>query len=101
METTRNPRTTHRGRRGSGLWDGLPQEDSAALATVAHGPYMESIPVADTTVAQIRERFSDRFDIHPESRPFVDGEPVRDDYALQAGEVLQFMRHSGVKGVAA
>jgi hypothetical protein len=66
--------------------------------TVAHGPYAERLPVADLTVGQVRQRFRDRFDIDPESRPYVDGRPADDGTVVRAGQLLLFARRAGEKG---
>ena len=97
MQEKRRTRTEFRGAGGRGFWDDLPG-DAEVMATVAHGPYAEQIPVANMTVDQIRERYRDRFDINPESLPYVDGEPVTENTVLQAGQVLMFMRRAGEKG---
>ena len=81
---------------GGGLFD----EPGAVpgLATVTHGTYAEQLPVAQMTVAQVRHRFHDRLDIHPEAVPLLDGSPVGDDTTILAGQMLMFVRPSGEKG---
>jgi hypothetical protein len=84
---------------GGGIWDDLAADDAASgAATIASGPYAERLPVAGMTVGEIRRRFGDRFDIHPESRPVVDGNEVGDDTILQRDQVLMFTRRAGEKG---
>ena len=76
-------------------------DDSAAgagMATVTHGPYMEQLPVAEMTVSQVRSRFRDRLDIHPESMAMLDGSPVDDATTVRAGQTLMFIRQAGEKG---
>jgi len=67
-------------------------------ATVSHGPYAEQLPVAGMTVGEVRKRFGDRLDIHPESTPLIGGKAVDPSTRIQAGEVLMFIRRSGEKG---
>ena len=52
------------------------------LATVIHGTYAETLPVAQMSVAQVRGRFADLLDIHPEATAILDGVPVDDDVVL-------------------
>jgi hypothetical protein len=80
--------------RPSGSWDTA----DPGTVTVSHGPYAEQLPVADRTVGEIRRRFADRFDIDPESVPFVDGNAVDDDFTVRAGQLLSFARQAGEKG---
>ena len=67
--------------------------------TVAHGPYSESLPVADMTVGEIRSRYRDRFDLHPESDAILDGLTVSDDTTVGTGQMLTFIHRSGEKGL--
>lgn len=66
--------------------------------SVASGPYEQSLPIAGRTVAQVREQFSDMFDIDPKSQAVVNGHDVGEDVTLKAGERLMFMNRSGEKG---
>jgi hypothetical protein len=82
---------------GPGIWDD-PGAHASGTATVAHGPYAETLPVAGMTVEAVRRRFSDRLDIDPRSQAFVDGHAVPEDHRLGAGQVLMFARRAGEKG---
>ena len=82
---------------GGGVFDD-PPVGVAGLATVSHGPYAERLPVASMSVADIRARFSDRFDIDPQSHAYVDGEPAEEGVILRADQLLVFMRPAGEKG---
>jgi hypothetical protein len=68
------------------------------MATVTHGPYAEVLPIAEMTVSQVRSRFRDRLDIHPEAMAMLDGNPVDDTTTVRAGQTLMFIRQSGEKG---
>jgi hypothetical protein len=68
------------------------------VATVTHGPFAEMLPVAEMTISQVRNRFRDRLDIHPEAVAMLDGNPVDDTTTVQAGQTLMFIRPSGEKG---
>lgn len=80
----------------SGIFDG----DAAlgGLATVANGAYVEQLPVAQMTVAQVRSRFRDRMDIHPRARALLDGHLAAEDAVVRTGQVLSFIRPSSEKG---
>ena len=83
----------------SGLGDIFSSPAAAGGAvTVTHGPYCEDLPVGGMTVAQVRTRFSDRFDIDPSSQAIVDGHEVGDDTLVRSGQVLMFARRAGEKG---
>ena len=69
------------------------------LATVIHGTYAEALPVAQMSIAQVRRRFSDLLDIHPEATAVLDGVPVDEDVTIQVGQNLMFVRRAGEKGV--
>ena len=73
-------------------------EVAAGMATVAHGPYAERLPVAELSVAEVRRRFQDRLDVHPEAIALLDGDPVDDATRLRAGQMLTFIRPAGEKG---
>jgi len=82
-----------------GLGNIFDQPDSGGLATVVSGPYAERLPIADSSVGEIRRRFQDRFDISPDSQALVDGVEVGDDTVLRADQILRFRHHSGEKGL--
>ena len=81
---------------GSSFFDDPAAEPG--MATVTHGPFAERLPVAEMTVSEVRNRFRDRLDIHPEAMAMLDGSPVDDATTVQAGQTLMFVRHSGEKG---
>ena len=81
---------------GGGPFDDLGA--TPGTATVIHAPYSEELPIAEMMVSQVRSRFRDRFDIHPEARAILDGDPVDDTTTVRAGQTLMFVRHSGEKG---
>jgi hypothetical protein len=65
---------------------------------VIHGPYRQSLPVAEMPISEVRRRFQDHLDIHPEAVALVGGHPVDDTTRLRAGQTLMFVRPSGEKG---
>jgi hypothetical protein len=68
------------------------------LVTVAVGPYVERLPLGNSSVAQIRARFGTRFDIDPRTQAVLDGHEVGDDIVVRTGQVLMFVHKSGEKG---
>lgn len=70
----------------------------AGLATVIHGTYAEALPVAEMSVGEVRRRFGDLLDIHPQANAVLDGVPVGDEARIEAGQNLMFVRRAGEKG---
>lgn len=68
------------------------------LATVSHGPYAETLPVAGMSVGEVRRRFGDRLDIDPEAVAVVDGREVGDGHSVTDGQLVTFVRRAGEKG---
>ena len=81
---------------GSGFFDD--PDAGTRMATVTHAPFTEELPVAEMTISQVRSRFRDRLDIHPEAMAMLDGNPVDDATTVQAGQTLMFIRQAGEKG---
>jgi hypothetical protein len=73
-------------------------EEPDGMATVASGPYSESLPVSGRTVGEIRARYRDRFDIAPRGQATLDGSDVDDDAVVRAGQMLAFVHRIGEKG---
>src|SRR5687767_4321784 len=73
-------------------------ETSNGTATVSHWPYSEQLAVAGLTVRQIRDRYRDRFDLHPQSQAILNGDQVSDDTVVNENQVLMFVRRAGEKG---
>ncbi len=74
-------------------------EQSPGLADVGTGLYLERLPVAGMTIADIRTTFADRLDIHPESTAVLDGERITDESTrIGPRQHLAFVRYSGEKG---
>ena len=99
-ELTQSPsreRSTNTGGLGSIFDD---SHEPSGLVTVAVGPYVERLPLGNSTVAQIRARFGPRFDIDPRTQAVLDGHEVGDDTVVRTGQVLMFVHKSGEKGVA-
>ena len=93
------PHTERTGRPGgsAGLFDDT--GGASALVTVSSGPYLEELPVGNSTLGEIRRRFGDRFDIDPHAQAVLDGIVVGDDTTVRAGQALMFTRRAGEKGL--
>jgi hypothetical protein len=72
--------------------------DTAGLATLTHGPYVESVPIAGLTVGTIRRRFTDRYNLPADGLGMVDGHMVGDDTVIRSGQLLTFMHRANAKG---
>jgi hypothetical protein len=83
-------------RGNAGLFDS--NNTGGQLVTVSSGPYLEELPVGNSTVGEIRRRFADRFDIDPHAQAVLDGNVAGDDTVVRAGQALMFTRRAGEKG---
>ena len=66
--------------------------------TVSHGPYLERLPVANMSIAEIRARFGDRLDIDPQSQAVIDGQEADENAIVGVGQHIAFVRKAGEKG---
>lgn len=80
------------------IFDSVPPLPENKNVNVSSGPYAEELPIAGSTVGEVRRRFSDRFDIDDKSTATVNGNAANDDVILKSGEALMFVRHAGEKG---
>ena len=58
----------------------------------------EMLPVAGSTVGEIRRRLADRLNIDATAQAMVGNQTVGDDVVLRTGEYLLFRRAAGEKG---
>ena len=94
--TREHLRATHSPPPSSGLFD---EPGSArGMVAVTHGIYRTELPVGEMSIAQVRARFRDRLDIHPEANALLDGRQADEHTTLHAGQALTFVRPSGEKG---
>jgi hypothetical protein len=68
---------------------------------VVSGVHAHSLPLVGMTVGQVRAELAERMNIDPAAMAVVDGNPVPEDTALAEGQVLNFVKHAGEKGVLA
>ena len=67
---------------------------------VSSGPFDENLPVANTTVGEIRRRFGPRMDIADNAQAVLDGRNVSNDTIVRQNQVLMFTHPAGEKGNA-
>ncbi len=96
----RERKSEHRPLVDPGTGDGFFDDAGTTTGTVvvSHGPYRETLPAAEMTIRDVRRRFRDHLDIHPQAVAMLDGEEVDDATRLRAGQMLMFIRPSGEKG---
>ena len=80
------------------IFDDDSGSDPVGNVTVSAGVYSQQIPVANSTVGEIRARFQDRFDIGSSSVGILDGNKVDDSTVVREGQNLLFRHLSGEKG---
>lgn len=54
--------------------------------------------LAGKSVADVRSMLNQPLNIDPASKPVVNGETVSEDYVLEDGDELEFVKASGEKG---
>ena len=65
---------------------------------IVHGAYSRSLPLAGSTIAEIREEAEEELGIPKDARPVVDGQEVDENYIIQADQTVTFVKHAGEKG---
>lgn len=85
---------------GGSPFDDDDDDVSGGLVTVLHAPFAEDLPVGEMTIREVRTRYNDHIDLHPDAVAYVNGNEADDDTVLHEGERLMFMRQSGIKGAA-
>ena len=91
------PHAERAGSPGGGIFAG--DDGTGQPVTVSSGPYIEDLPVSNSSVGEIRRRFADRFDLDPQAQATLDGVVVNDDTTVRAGQSLMFTRPAGEKGL--
>ena len=69
-----------------------------ADVNVCFGAYMHCLPLAGTSVRSARGRLEEAWDIPPDAMAVVDGVAVDEDTVLSGGQMLIFVRCTGVMG---
>jgi len=71
---------------------------SNSLVKVVHGAADGHHPVANSTVATVRNTFAGAYNIPSDAVALVNGQRVAEDYVLNSNETLEFIKQAGVKG---
>ena len=79
-------------------------DEFAATATagrveVIHGVYAHSLPLAGMTVRVARTELEERMNIAPDALAVVDGVEANENTVLREGQVLNFVKPAGEKGL--
>ena len=54
--------------------------------------------VKGTTLGELREALTDDLNIDPESKPYLTGDKVGDNYLVEDGDTIEFAKEGGNKG---
>lgn len=65
---------------------------------VINGVNVLDANLAGKTVADVRAMLTQALNIDPAAQPTISGETVGEDYVLESGDELEFVKASGVKG---
>src|SRR5262249_43084789 len=79
--------------------DEFATEERTGRVDVIHGVYAHSLPLAGMTVRQARLELEERMNIDPDALAVVDGIETDEDTVLQEGQVLNFVKLAGEKGL--
>lgn len=71
---------------------------SQRYVSVIHGVHQGQHPVADQTVASVRQTFAGPYNIPTDAVARINNVQVGDDYVLRPNEQLEFVKLEGVKG---
>lgn len=72
----------------------------SATIQVTYGANSQEVDVVGKTVGQIREGMAEALNVPKDATALISGEPVVNDYALQQGDRVEFVRASGEKGLS-
>lgn len=73
-------------------------QDRTRNATLQSSFFAGPLPIAGMTVGEVRRRFAVSHFIEPGSDVVIDREPAGEDTVIRAGQIVTFVRYSGVKG---
>lgn len=76
-----------------------PREEEAGQVKVIYGVHALEAALAGRTVGSVREALAQPLNISPQAVTLVDGREVGADHVLGQGELLEFVRYAGEKGV--
>ena len=76
-----------------------PEGDPTGVQVI-WGAMAQQMALAGMRVGDARALLQQAFNLAPEVTVLVDGRPVTGAHRLASGQVLEFVRHAGEKGVA-
>jgi hypothetical protein len=79
--------------------DSFSGQPKAGRVEVIYGVYAHSLPLGGLTVRQARAELQERMNIDPAALAVVDGAEVPAEHILKEGQVLNFVRPAGEKGL--
>jgi hypothetical protein len=71
---------------------------SDSKVRVVHGANQEYFDLAGKTVGSVRKNLREIFNIPSDAEALISGNAVPDDFILEGGQSLEFLKESGVKG---
>lgn len=71
---------------------------AAPKVRVVHGANERPFDLDGKTVGSVRKSLRDVFSIPSDAEALIAGKSVGDDFVLEGGQVLEFIKESGVKG---
>lgn len=75
------------------------RDEAAGQVKVVYGVHALEAGLAGRTVMSVREALSQPLNISPRAVALVDGQEVEATHVLSPGELLEFVRYAGEKGV--
>lgn len=79
-------------------WGTLQRKENITAITVINGVNTLTAALAGQTVGNVRAMLIQALNIAPDATPVVSGTQVQEDYLLQDGDELEFVKPSGDKG---
>jgi hypothetical protein len=76
-----------------------PREEELGKVRVVYGVHSLEVGVAGRTVLSVREALAQPLNISPRAVALVNGQEVEGTHLLSPGELLEFVRYAGEKGV--
>lgn len=76
------------------------EENTKTMVKVVCGASATKFDVAGQTIVAVRDFLSDALNIGSEALALVNGKKRKEDYKLQGGDTLEFVKEAGEKGLA-
>lgn len=72
--------------------------DATKKVRVVHGANQDYFDIEGKTVGTVRKNLRDVFNIPGDAEALISGKNVQDDFILEGGQSLEFVKEAGVKG---